>query len=249
MQLVSIQPTCKNIRQGLIQPLQASINRIKVRHITGVFQYFSIADDAFFVYHKGGTFGNTFHIIKPFSVYSVVSGGGIFIKIAEEGEVEVLFFFELAVGKQGIYRYTVHLGIGIVVKSQVVPYPAELFGAGAGKSQGVKQQQYVFTPLFAEGYLVLFRVPQCKVGRLLADLNRHSSFFCDKDKGKRPCQIDWQAEKISLTKNAVISKNYMVLLKKWRNFALPPPNGTKHARKNCNQISKYLNINKLWLRK
>jgi len=46
-------------------------------------------------------------------------------------------------------------------------------------------------------------------------------FLCDKDKGKTPCQIDWQSEKISLTKNAVISKKYMVLLKKWRNFALP----------------------------
>jgi hypothetical protein len=52
-------------------------------------------------------------------------------------------------------------------------------------------------------------------------LYRHSSFFCDKDKGKQPCQIEWQPEKNSLTEYAVISKKYMVLLKKWRNFALP----------------------------
>ena len=88
-------------------------------------------------------------------------------------------------------------------------------------ARGVKQQQYILAPLLAQGYFILLRVPQCKVGRLLADLYRHSSFFCDKDKGKHPRQFDWQTEKISLTKNAVISKKYMVLLKKWRNFALP----------------------------
>lgn len=35
------------------------------------------------------------------------------------------------------------------------------------------------------------------------------------------CQNEWQAENFSLTEYVVISKKYMVLLKKWRNFALP----------------------------
>ena len=92
----------------------------EVRQIAGRFQDFCVADGTFLVNDEGAAFGDAFHIEDKIIIEGAVGGRNFFIKVAEEGEVKVLFFLVFPQGEDGVDADGEDLGVGLVVKGYVV---------------------------------------------------------------------------------------------------------------------------------
>ena len=143
----------------------------EIREIGSLFKDFRVAYDPRFIDDEGGPHGDAVHIEYEILVKGSVGRGGGFVKIAEQGEVEVLFFLEFSQGEDGVDAYGEDLGIGLVIKGDVVACAAEFFCAGAGEGLGKEKQEDVLAFIVAEGYFLFVGIEQAKVGRRLAGLD------------------------------------------------------------------------------
>ena len=111
------------------------------------------------------------HIEHEICVKGIVGRGDCFIEIAEQGKVEVLFFFEFSQGEDGIDADAEYLGVGLVVEGDVVPCAAEFLGAGTCEGLGEEKQQDVLAFIVGEGYFLFVGIVEAEVGCRLAGLN------------------------------------------------------------------------------
>ena len=103
---------------------QTAFYGLKIGYIAGILEHFCIPDATFLIYNKCRTLGNAIHIVEKVLINGVVGSRCLLIEVAEQGEVEVLFFFEFAEGEQRIDRDAVYLYIQMVIHGKVVPYRA-----------------------------------------------------------------------------------------------------------------------------
>jgi hypothetical protein len=112
------------------------------------------------------------HIEYEVFVEGSVGGGGCFVEIAEQGEVEVLLFFVFGQGEDGVDAYSEDLGVGLVIEGDVVACAAEFFCTGAGEGLRKEKQEDVLAFVVAEGYFLFVGVVEAEIGRRLAGLDR-----------------------------------------------------------------------------
>ena len=111
------------------------------------------------------------HIEHEICVEGIESRGDRLIEIAEQGEVQVLFFFEFSEGEDRVDADAEDLGIGLVVQGDVVPGTAKFLGTSAGEGLGEEKQEDVLAFIVSEGYFLFVGIVEAKVGCRLAWLN------------------------------------------------------------------------------
>ena len=117
----------------------------KVGEVGSCFEDLCVADNRLFVYNKCGTFGDPVHVEYEIFVKGAIGGGNGFIKIAEQGEVQVLVFLVFGEGENGVYADAEDLGIGLVIDGDVIAGAAKLFRAGTGKSLGEEKKEDILS--------------------------------------------------------------------------------------------------------
>src|SRR5579863_3443838 len=144
---------------------------VKVGEVGSGFEDLSVANNPLFVNHKCGPFGHPMHVEYEIVVESAIGGGGGLVKIAQEGEIEVLVFFVFGEREDGVNADAENLGIGLVVEGDIVAGAAKLFGAGTGECLGEEKEEDVLTGKVAERNFLFVGIEQGKVWRRLADVD------------------------------------------------------------------------------
>ena len=164
--------------------MEGLLDGVEIGQIGSRIEDFGIPDDPLFIQDECRSFGDALHIENEGIVEGAVGLGGCFIKIAKQGEVELLVFLVSAKGEDGIDADSEDLGVGVVIEGDVIAGAAELFGAGTGEGLGEEEQQHVPAFEVAEGYFLFIGIVKGEIRSLLANLNAHKILLWAKDKLK-----------------------------------------------------------------
>jgi hypothetical protein len=144
---------------------------VKVGEVGGGFEDLSVANNPLFVNHKCGPFGHPVHVEYEIIVEGTIGGGDGLVKIAQEGEIEVLVFFVFGERENGVNADAEDLGIGLVIEGDIVTGAAKLFGAGTGECLGEEKDEDILTGKVAERNFLFVGIEQGKVWRWLVDVD------------------------------------------------------------------------------
>jgi len=147
------------------------LDGLEIGEVRGGFEYFGVANNPLFVNDKCGAFGYAVHVEYEIIVDGSICGGNGFVEIAQEGKVELLFFFVFGEGKNGVYADAENLGIDLVVEGDVVAGAAKLFGAGTGECLREEKEEDILTGKVAERNFLFVGVEKGKIWCGLADLD------------------------------------------------------------------------------
>jgi hypothetical protein len=145
---------------------------VEIGEVRRGFEYFGVANNPLFVNDKRGALGHSVHVEYEIIVEGSIRGRDCLVEIAQEGKVEVLFFFVLGEGENGVYADAKNLGVGLVVKGDVVAGAAKLFGAGTSECLREEKEEDILTSKVAERNFLFVGVEEVKIWCGLADLDR-----------------------------------------------------------------------------
>ena len=123
---------------------------VEIGEVGSGFEYFGVANNPLCVNDKRGTFGNAVHVEYEIIVEGSIRGRDGLVEIAQEGKVEVLFFFVFGEGENGVYADAENLSVGLIVEGDIVAGAAKLFGAGTGECLREEKEEDILTSKVAK---------------------------------------------------------------------------------------------------
>jgi hypothetical protein len=147
------------------------MDRFEIGEVGGGFKDLSVSNNSLFIHDKCGAFGYPVHIEYETIVEGAIGGGGNFVEIAKEWEVQVLVFFVFGQGEDRVNADAEDLCVRLVVEGDIIACAAKLPGTGTGEGLGEEKEEDILTCKVAQGYFLFVGIEQGKVWCGLADLD------------------------------------------------------------------------------